>query len=534
MQFQQHIPLEETGYFSRLILDYISNNEKIEPFYNRFPNLENFKAQIVEKQENYAPESRKILMQTLQEQYTNIPISKTTKTNIDALKNKTTFTVTTGHQLNLFTGPLYFLYKIITTINLAKQLNAHYGNYHFVPVYWMATEDHDFDEINFFRYKNEKIQWNSKAKGAVGTFSTAELDTVFSSFSKLLGKGINANYLRELFKKSYLEHPTLATATHYLVNQLFGKTGLVILDANNKALKQLFSAYMQNEITNQSAYKAITTTNFALQKASKKYTLQVQPRKLNLFYLQPNLRERIVKEKDTYNVLNSSVNWKRKEVLEAIENYPERFSPNVVMRPLYQEVVLPNLAYIGGGGELAYWLQLKEYFANELVTFPILVLRNSLLLKTQKQQKLQEKLQVSNLDLFLKTNQLLTKKAKAYSKLKIDFIPQKKQLQKQFIALYKLANQTDKSFIGAVAAQEKKQIKGLENLEKRLLKAEKKRLKEKLQKVETLQNELFPNATLQERYANFSQFYESYGASFIALLVQKINPLQTQFLVLTI
>ena len=154
------------------------------------------------------------------------------------------------------------------------------------------------------------------------------------------------------------------------------------------------------------------------------------------------------------------------------ESNPEKFSPNVVLRPVYEEVILPNLCYIGGGGEIAYWLQLKSVFDIYGVTFPILLIRNSVVLITEKQNKKANKLQVTWNDLFCKQTNLITLKTHELSKLPIDFSELKYNLSQQFEKLLQITTQTDISFLGAVKAQEKKQIKGLENLEKRLLKAE--------------------------------------------------------------
>ena len=161
------IPFKETNYFSSLITDYLDEKADLKPFYNRFPLLENFEAQIEEKQQSYNKSNRSDVVKALMMQYEDLSISSMTLTNIDLLKHGTTFTVTTGHQLNLFTGPLYFFYKIISTINLCKTLKDRYPHYNFVPVYWMATEDHDFAEINFFNFKGKKVQWNRDASGAV-------------------------------------------------------------------------------------------------------------------------------------------------------------------------------------------------------------------------------------------------------------------------------------------------------------------------------------------------------------------------------
>jgi len=173
-----YIPFRETNYFSDFICDYLDEKPELNQFYNRFPKLENFKAQIEEKSLSVRAQSRTVLVKTLKSQYKNLNTSELTLNHIERLKEDTTFTITTGHQLNLFTGPLYFLYKIISTINLTKQLKEKYPKYNFVPVYWMASEDHDFEEINYFNFKGKKIQWNSNQTGAVGHFNSKGLDAV--------------------------------------------------------------------------------------------------------------------------------------------------------------------------------------------------------------------------------------------------------------------------------------------------------------------------------------------------------------------
>ncbi|WP_121666282.1 bacillithiol biosynthesis cysteine-adding enzyme BshC [Mesonia aquimarina] len=521
------ISYEETFYFSKLIIDYLAEKKSLQQFYQHFPSLENFEKQLQEKQKNYSTKTRKVLVKSLQQQYKNMLISASTEENIQALAQENTFTVTTGHQLNLFTGPLYFLYKIISTLNLTESLAEKYPDKNFVPIYWMATEDHDFEEINFFNFNEEKIQWKKESKGAVGELSTEGLQEVLEQFSSKLNSSENAEYIKSIFKKAYTEHATLTEATRFLANELFGKYGLVILDGNDKALKKEFSPFVKNELIKQTSFKKVTETTEKLE--SEGFKIQVNPREINLFYLKENLRERIIKEEDLYFVHETEIRFTENELLKEIENYPERFSPNVIMRPLYQEVILPNLCYIGGGGELAYWLQLKEFFEVEKIPFPILLLRNSALLITEKQDKKIKNLNLRVTDLFLNQSDLETKRTNEISKIDIDFSVQKKHLQQQFEDLYALAEKTDKSFVGAVAAQEKKQINGLSHLEKRLLKAQKRKLKDELDRLVNLQDQLFPKQNLQERQANFSEFYQAYGKGLIQQLKQELNPLQQEF-----
>lgn len=515
------ITYQKSGYFSKLIVDYLNEEKSIQSLYHRFPKIENFKLQIEEKFTNYNFENRATLVNSLLKQNENFNISETTLNNIKLLKDSNTFTITTGHQLNLFTGPLYFIYKIVSTINLCKELKVKYPEYNFVPIYWMATEDHDFEEINHFKFKTKKISWNKNTKGPVGRLSIEGLDEVYEKTKNSFGSSDNANYLLNLFEKAYLQHKKLSNATRFLVNEIFKDLGLVIIDGDDKNLKKLFIPAIREELTQQTSFKKVseTVSNF-------NYDVQVNSREINLFYIEDNLRERIILENGKYKVNNTNLVFSEAEILNLVTTSPEKFSPNVILRPLYQEIILPNLCYTGGGGEIAYWLELKSMFEAFKITFPILLLRNSVLISTEKQNKKADNLNLSWSDLFLKQTDLINQKTKEYSTFTIDFSEQKETLRIQFEKLNEIANLTDKSFIGAVKAQEAKQIKGLENLEKRLLKAEKRNHQEQLNRIISLQNELFPNQSLQERQLNFSEFYIEFGDNFLKKVIQNLHPLE--------
>ncbi|MFD0798024.1 bacillithiol biosynthesis cysteine-adding enzyme BshC [Maribacter chungangensis] len=527
------LPFKNTGYFSKLICDYVTEEEALAYFYNRYPHLENFEQQMAEKKASFPLQNRKVLQTALRGQYKNHLISKDTEAHISALANENTFTVVTGHQLNLFTGPLYFLYKIISTINLCKQLKQQYPEQYFVPVYWMATEDHDFEEINFFNFKGKKVHWNKEASGAVGHLSTEGLEEVLTTYANLLGTGNNAIALKKLFEEAYLKHDTLTEATRFLANALFGEYGLVIVDGDDADLKRLLVPYAKKDILEQTAHKAVSRTIERIQAQPSDYGVQVNPREINYFYLTDGLRERIVMQDDGYAVNDTKIKFSKEALMAELDAHPERFSPNVIARPLYQEVILPNLCYIGGGGELAYWLELKSAFAAMQVPFPMLLLRNSALVITQKQKEKLQKLDVSLEAIFLKQNTLINKKIRQVSNIDIDFSPQKELLETQFKKLYELAEQTDKSFLGAVKAQEVKQKKGLDHLEKRLLKAQKRKLADHVSRLAEIQNELFPGKSLQERNLNFSELYLEYGESLIPMLFKALDPLKQEFVILT-
>lgn len=526
------ISFRDTHYFSELICDYLDEVEPLQSLYHRFPKIENFEAQIAEKKNNFSPENRSVLEQVLLNQYQEVDASLRTHNNIVSLKDPNTFTIVTGHQLNLFTGPLYFLYKIISAINLTKQLKEKYPDCNFVPIYWMATEDHDFEEINYFNFQGKKVQWTKDSTGAVGRFDTKGLDQVKQALEGAFGKSKNGLELIQLFESAYLENNTLSDATRYLANALFGEFGLVIIDADDQDLKALMKPYFLKEVEAQKSFQAVSKTNALLNELN--YKVQVNPRDINLFYMVDGIRERLTKDGNDFKVVNTAITWSKADLINEIENHPERFSPNVIMRPLYQEVILPNLCYIGGGGELAYWLQLKDYFDEVEVSFPILLVRNSVLLIPEKLDEKLKRLNVLPQELFVNQIDFLKERTKTLSDKNIDFSEQKNHLKEQFKALYQLAETTDKSFIGAVAAQEKKQLKGLDQLEKRLLRAEKRRLKDILDRMTAIQDELFPNGSLQERQLNFSEVYLEMGDALIPFLMDALDPLDLNFSILTI
>jgi bacillithiol biosynthesis cysteine-adding enzyme BshC len=315
-----------------------------------------------------------------------------------------------------------------------------------------------------------------------------------------------------------------------LGNQLFNDYGLVILDGNDRELKRAFIPYTQKELTAQLSFHRVSETTKALIEAG--YGEQVHPREINLFYLKDGIRERIVAAEGGYIINDTELTFTKTEILVELQEYPERFSPNALLRPLYQEVILPNLCYTGGGGELAYWFQLKDYFESVAVPFPILLLRNSAVLVSEKAGQTLKRLDVNVEDLFKKQHALQAVYTKKISNIEIDFSQQRAHLKDQFKSMYEIATKTDASFIGAVGAQEKKQLKGLDHLEKRLLKAQKSKHEELVIKVTALQDSLFPQHSLQERNTNFAEFYLEYGPELINKLKKELRPLDLRFSVI--
>lgn len=531
---KQLLTYKATNQFSNLVLDYLESNDQLHSFYNRPAALDQVPAQIREKSLNYSTESRKRLVEALIAQYRDFIfgtlVDERIQAQIQSLSSEQTFTVTTGHQLNLFTGPLYFLYKIFGAVNLAEQYSTQNPDYKFVPVFWMASEDHDFAEISHFRTGDQKISWERQAKGPVGRLKCTEMDAVKETLKKLWSGSILGRGMLELFNAIYTPELTLAAATRKLVHELFKDYNLLVIDGDDALLKSGFTSIMRSELEQGLCSSTIESTTHALVQAG--YHKQVHPRDINLFYCEDGLRERILKSASGFSVDQTDLNFTKEELFELVDQRPELFSPNALLRPLYQECVLPNLAYIGGGAEVAYWLQLKDCFDRCQLTYPMVYLRNSVALFPDK---VFDKLKALNFeleDLFLSIDEISALYVTRNSSLKIDFSPQKEHLKTQFAKLYEMAQQTDASFMGAVGAQEQKQLKGLARLEQRLMRAEKRKHAEQIKRLTEMRHWLFPQGVLQERKENMSWGYFHLGAEFLAALKTHIDPSDHRFTVL--
>jgi bacillithiol synthase len=521
-----NIPLSNTGYFNRLILDLVEGSKALSAFHGLPHTLDAYRRKMQERAA--LPIDREILADSLLQQYGSIGGAKgKVLENVEALREKHTFTVTTGHQLNIFTGPLYFVYKILHAVRLAEELQNVYPDHRFVPVYWMATEDHDLAEIAFLNLFGRRFDWQTEQTGAVGRMSTDGLSDVCDQLSELFPSQERALELMTTFRKAYMESATLADATRHFTDALFGQYGLVILDADRPELKALFADVMLDDALTSTAYKAVIATNTQLEKLG--YPAQVTPREINLFYMKEGLRERIVRTEGAFRVLHTDIRWSMAELRAEIAESPERFSPNVVLRPMYQERILPNLAYIGGAGELAYWLQLKAVFDAHGISYPTLVLRNHLLLIDGGTAKRMDGLGLMVPDLFHPVDELIRAHVIETVDTDLDLTAELKMLEQVYGGLKEKAAEIDRTLVTALDAELAKQQKTLEQWGGRFARSLKKKNETSVQQIQRLHEKLFPSGSLQERHDNILQFITSSESGLIPTLHAAMEPLGTEF-----
>jgi len=510
----KRLPYQDFPFISALMQDYADKKQVLKPFIKDFPTVEGLVNYA--QQKTLSSEIRQSLYQVLSDQYKGIHTSVRTQFNIDALKQNNAFTITTGHQLCLFTGPLYFIYKIASTINLANQCHFKDPKSIYVPVFWMATEDHDFEEINHFNGRKQTFAWETKEHGGVGRMNPQDVLKLTDTLKKEFGLTLNGQKLLDLFKQAY-KQTTLSKATHYLVNELFGHYGLVILDADDKRLKQWAIPCFEKEIKEEAVLKAYSKME---KKWPKTYKKQVNARACNLFYLDDNFRGRLIK--NTHQVWEANgrdglIN--ESDLIADLYENPEKFSPNVLMRPMYQEIILPNLAYIGGGGEIAYWFLLKEIFEEFSIDFPYLILRNSVLNISPKIQNKIENGGFNWKDVLLSESDFIAQYANNNYSNNQGIQEVKEQLDQFWLSL----QSEYPDLLASFEHREKHIGKMLDKTEVTLKRKWKSNQNELVTRFSEAKSKVFPNGKFQERYSNFFDQYIIDGDCFIQNLIHNCD-----------
>ncbi|MEN9700645.1 MAG: hypothetical protein RLZZ301_1843 [Bacteroidota bacterium] len=466
--------------------------------------MSGFEQQLLLKKQSYTATQRELLTQVLTEKYQALSVSEALNRNLQDLKDANTFTITTGHQLCLLTGPLYFIYKILHVIKLAEELRLSFPEQQFVPVYWMASEDHDFEEIRSFLLFGQKWTWESTQKGAVGRFETNDLAPLLEQLKDKFQQNPQSDihHLLSLFDRG-----NYGQAFFEFVHALFNEYGLVIIDADDARFKASAWPIWEKDLYTPAIHNAIQKQSAHLLENGQ--TTPIASKETNLFLLELGKRERIEK--------TAACSYQKED--------SAALSPNVVLRPLYQEWILPNLAYIGGPSEVLYWQQLPQAFTCLELPFPLVLQRaGGYLLQAKDLEQLQL--------LGLEKEALLTDKAalKAqYLQLQGDHAPDYKKLTDAWsaykAAFTKIATEELPSEERMVAAELTRISKQLENLEERFEKQRKAKFDKALKQLDQLAEKIQPRGQLQERSSNILSFCpDGQVHKRIAEIYQQLDP----------
>lgn len=520
---------QQTNAFSKIVTDYLEGADTLRSFYTASPGMEAVVSAI--KNRKGFDTDRKTLVTVLEQQYQGLEKKQAVQANIQKLGNADCFTVTTAHQPNLFTGPLYFIYKILHAIKICDCLKKENPASDFIPVYYMGSEDADFAELNHTYVGGKKIEWKRNQGGAVGRMLADEsLESLVNELEGQVSVEPFGTEFTGMLRRSYTKGKTIQQATLELLNELFGQYGLIVLIPDHPAFKKQMTSIFREDLLNHKPAQLVNTTSEQLE---KNYSVQAHARDINLFYLDGHTRERIERRGEQFHVVNTEQVFSEEQLLKLLDTNPEKFSPNVILRGLFQETILPNIIFIGGGGELAYWLQFRDLFANYQVPYPILVLRNSFLVIGKKWNELIQKLGLSIEELFLDENTIMNRIVEKYSENDTTLNGNFEKAEDLFHSLSSQAATIDPTLVQHVAAIRTRSLKTLKELEKKMLRAEKRKFSDQQRQVQQLKSELFPNKNLQERVENISGLYAKWGPGIISQLYEHTLCFEQQFTVLT-
>lgn len=519
----ERIAYADTGRFAAPVLDHLSGDAFVRQFLELPPDASGLRQAAAAR--TFDPGFRTILCNALEAQYSTLELHSEVRANLRKLRDPRCLTVTTGHQLCLFSGPLYVPYKILNTIRLAREAEVLLGR-PVVPVFWMASEDHDAAEIDHAVINGRTIRWTGASGGAVGrmklTGITAQVEEAIAAF----GPGTESAMVASALREAYTEGRTLTEATRHFIHAFFGHYGLVILDGDDAALKRLFAPVMVEELVNQVGERTVAYAN---EKMRERYAPQAHAREINLFHLRKGHRSRIERHGDHYQVLDDGPRWTLEELLVQVETRPEDFSPNVVLRPVYQEHILPNIAYIGGGGELAYWIQLRWLFQALRVPMPVLFLRTSAATISAKHMRQWSDLGLAPKDLFTDPIVLQALVAKRDATFRTDLVVERAAIDQAYRDVMSTALRADASLKGAVEARRTQALRGLERLEKGLLRAAKRDQTVALGRMAAVRTALFPSGGLQERRDNILPQLAAEGLAALDNWMRTLDPLDPTF-----
>lgn len=521
--------MSRVSQFAKTDAAYIDGHIDLKPFFNYLPTLDGLLVALANRRS--VDLNRVVLRTEITRQYDGITTTAQVSDNIALLERENTFTITTAHQPILAGGPMYVLYKILNVINLSRQLKTASPKDNFVPVYVIGGEDHDFEEINHFDSGTDKAIWAIDSHGPVGRLATDSLQEVLKEIEVIIGSNEISRDLLQYLTTAYRPGRTYNEATLDWINFLFGRFGLVVVQMDNLAFKRQFEAIMKKELLERLSLSIVGESQSKL--LALGYKSQAYVRDINLFLMDDHSRNRISLHDDSYEIVGTEQTYSEAEIVAMLEYDPSKFSPNVVMRPMLQETILPNLAYVGGGGEIAYWLERKTQFETYGVPFPVLIRRNSAVYISPAIEKKLQKTGFENQDLLNGYDALVKSYLNRHATNPEGLIDEKQKLFSIFEAIANKVGIVDSTLEKSALAELAKSIQGIEHLEQKMTRAQKQKHEVALRQLEQVFAKTFPNNNLQERTEYFLTLLTQLGTSLLDDLLEILDPLKKDFLFYT-
>ena len=517
-----------------LFLDFLYEFDNVKEFYNKnFRDEDRFESYFSVFNEFNSAKNFKI-GNYISAQYQGLNASDSTLSNIDALSFNNTLAVVTGQQLGLLGGPLYTIYKIITAIKLAEKLNNQYANYNFVPVFWLEGDDHDFEEVSSVSFINKQGELASLAyndgldaetnRGSVGNIVFNEnIKNFVNVFFENLRDSEFIPELKSQIEELYKPGNTYKQAFKQLMFNLFDKYGLVIFDPQDPEVKKLLIPIFQNEISD-----FRRNTNILVERSARLeeiYHAQVKVKPINLFYTLDGGRYLIEPGENEFKLKGKRKKFSYEELMKTIENEPEKFSPNVLLRPVCEDYLLPTAFYIGGPGEISYSAQVHPLYEIYKVPSPILYPRGSATLFEKNVPVFLERYNINVNEMFVAPEELKIKVLNSISEIKLDTLYEKsaEEIDLIFDRLKESLFGIDKTISDAGEKYRQKTLHSLNEFKQKAIEAQKRKYDVVLKQFEKVSSSIMPEGVLQERVFSLFYYLGKYGSGFVDNIYNELN-----------
>lgn len=520
---------------SPLFLDYLYNFKNVAKYYIKdFRNEQIYEPHFRDVLSKY-PTDRRELTAAIKNQYLNKRISVKTSRNIKFLEEKNTLVIATGQQLGIAGGPLYTIYKTISAIKLAADLTEKFPDFNFVPVFWLAGDDHDFREIQSINVINkesklEKITYSidedpEKDFGSVGSMILeSDIEGFFTQLRSSLRETEFTNDVITFLSGIYEKGRTIADSFTEMMYKFFDKYGLVICNPQTEEIKRLLIPVFRHEIENYRTHASkLIQVSAGL---DEEYHAQVKIRPINIFINNETGRHLLDPlENDEFRLKRKKVKFTKDELLQLLETSPEIFSANVILRPICQDYLFPTAFYIGGPAEVAYFAQIVQLYKMFNLATPIAYPRLSATIVEKSVQTLLQRFGITIEDFFKLKREIFNKVASMISEYDIDgkFQDAEGKLAEVYDDLKNYLADVENTLADPA---EKSKIRALQHLSDLKAKAEAARLRKHENTMNRLDKSyalLLPENNLQERELNYFYFANKYGLGFFEYLIEKLQ-----------
>ena len=517
-----------------LFLDYLYEYENVTHFYRYdFRNKENY-LKIFKSISEKPRASSSHISSILSEQYSTVDSSDLTKKNIKLLSDSRTMAIVTGQQLGIMGGPLYTFYKIITAIKLSRYLSERYDDYNFVPVFWLEGDDHDFNEIRSIKIPDDSNRMQTISYGEAieeedvkQSVGLLQFDDSINEFINNLSKHLReTEFTKDLIKSIqniYSNGKSFKDSFFKLIHSLFDQYGLIIFNPLDDKVKELLKPVFKKEImdfrdhTEKLVYVSATLEEL--------YHAQVKVKPVNLFLRVEDGRYSIEPTDDGFKLKRKRKSFTQEELLEILENEPQRFSPNVLLRPICQDYLLPTAFYVGGPSEVSYFAQTLPLYDFYNLTPPVIYPRSSATILEKNIGNILDKYSIEIADIFIDTENVKKKIINSFSENSIDevFDNITNQIELAFDQLKEKLFDLDKTIADSSNRYRDKIFNSVNELKGKAEKAHQKKHEVTLRQIDRIAGNIFPNNNLQEREFNYMYFANKYGDEILTVIFDKLQ-----------